>query len=187
MNVNWQGKLAEAVKRIQERYAYVGSKTGASLLAVVYPPEAEPVVYREWDAQVARLGSDYDVQALDVLAITGRAVAELGSEHVVASITDPMPGSNPEAELGRMWITAITNEIHDLLDNSQADWPVVALQHVAALYPATSPRALLQALWDSPKPLRGPVIVLIPGTLTEARVYSFLNKVSEVMYRGDII
>ena len=121
MNGDWQWKLAEAVKRIQERYAYVGSKTGASLLAIVYPPEAENAVYREWDAQIARLGSDYDIQTVDVLAITVQAVADLGSEHVVASIADPMPGSNPEAELGRMWITAVTREIHDRLDNSQAE------------------------------------------------------------------
>lgn len=187
MNGDWQWKLAEAVKRVQERYAHVGSKTGASLLAIVYPPEAEKAVYHEWDAQIARLGSDYDVQSVDVLTSTVQTVADLGSEHVVASIADPMPGSSPEAELGRMWITAITREIHDRLDNSQASRPVVVLHNVAALHPATSPRSLLQALWDSDKPLRGPVIIFIPGRLTEARVYSFLNRESEVMYRGDII
>ena len=187
MNEDWQWKLAEAVKRIQERYAYIGSKTGASLLAIVYPPEAETVVYREWDAQIASLGSDYDVQTVDVLATTVKAVADLGSDHVVASIADPMPGSSPEAELGRMWITAVTREIYHRLDNSQANRPVVVLHNVAALYPATGPRALLQALWDSAKPLRGPVIIFIPGKLTEARVYSFLDRESEVMYRGDII
>ena len=107
MTEDWRWKLAEAVKRIQERYAYVGSKTGASLLAVVYPPEAENAVYREWDAQIGRLSSDYDIQTVDVLAITVQAVSDLGSEHVVASIADPMPGSSPEAELGHMWITAV--------------------------------------------------------------------------------
>lgn len=187
MSGDWQWKLAEAVKRMQERYAYVGSSTGASLLAIVYPPEAETALYREWDAQIAHLGPDYDIQTVDVLAITVQTVADLGSEHVVASIADPMPGSSPEAELGRLWITAVTREIHARLDNSQADRPIVVLHNVAALYPATSPRALLQALWDNARPLRGPVIIFIPGKLTEARVYSFLNRETEVMYRGDII
>lgn len=187
MNGDWQWKLEEALKRIQERYAYVGSKTGASILAVVYPPEAETAVYREWDAQLARLGADYDVQTVDVLALTVQAVADLGSEHIVASMADPMPGSNPQADLGRMWVTAITSEVYKHLDNSDVRRPVAVLHNVAALYPATGPRALMQALWDNEKPLRGPVVILIPGKLVEERVYSFLNREDELMYRGDII
>lgn len=187
MTHDWRWKIDEAVNRIQERYAYVGSKTGASLLAVVYPPEAETAVYHEWSAQTARLGPVYDLQTINILNITVQAVASLGSEHIVASIADPMPGSNPEADLGRMWVTAVCQEIHVRLDQSQKERPVAVLQNVAALYPATTPYALLQALWDNAKPLRGPVIIFIPGRLTEKRGYAFLNKESELMYRGDII
>lgn len=184
---DWHWKIDEAVKRIQERYAYVGSKTGAALLAIVYPPEAETAVFHEWSAQTARLSPEYDLHTLDVLAITVQAVAELGSDHIVASIADPMPGSNPEAELGRMWVTAVCQQIHAALDHSLKAYPAAVLQNVAALYPATTPRALLQALWDNAKPLRGPVIIFIPGQLVETRVYTFMNKETELMYRGDII
>lgn len=187
MTHDWRWKIDEAVKRIQERYAYVGSKTGASLLAIVYPPEAETAVFHEWSVQTARLGPEYDLQTIDILAVTVAKVSELGSEHIVAAMTDPMPGSNPEAELGRMWVTAIFEQIHARLDQSQKDRPVVVLQNVAALYPATGPRALLQIVWDNAKPLRGPVIIFIPGKLVEQRVYAFLNKETELMYRGDII
>jgi hypothetical protein len=187
MTHDWRWKIDEAVKRIQERYAYVGSKTGAALLALVYPPEAETAVFHEWSAQTARLGPQYDLHTIDILAVTVANVAELGSEHIVAAMANPMPGSNPEADLGRMWVSAICEQIHACLDQSQKERPVAVLQNVAALYPATTPRALLQALWDNAKPLRGPVIIFIPGQLVEQRVYSFLNKENELMYRGDII
>ena len=184
---DWRWKLDEAVKRIQERYAYVGSKTGAAFLAIIYPPEAETAVFHEWSAQTARLGPTYDLKTIDVLAVTNQAVAELGSEHIIASIDNPMPGSNPEADLGRMWVTAVAQHIHTGLDESPKERPVAVLQNVAALHPATTPRALLQALWDNPKPLNGPVVIFIPGKLVAAREYTFLNKVTEVMYRGDIL
>jgi hypothetical protein len=47
---------------------------------------------------------------------------------------------------------------------------------------------LMQRLWDKEQEsLEGPVVILIPGTLTEPRRYSFLNQVDEYMYRGDIL
>lgn len=184
---DWRWKIDEALKRIQKGYAYVGSKTGAALLAIVYPLEAETAVFREWSAQTARLGSEYDLQTIDLLAVTLQVVAELGSDQIVASIADPMPGSKPEVALGREWIKTIVAQIHNHLDQSQKERPVVVLQKVAALHPATTPRALLQALWDNNKSLRGPVVIFIPGQLVESRVYAFLNKENEPMYRGDII
>lgn len=187
MNRDWRWKLGEAINRLQERYEYIGSKSGAPFLAIVYPPEAELAVYNEWETQIAHLSSDYEVQIVDLLVMTVDIVSELGSEHVVDSIENPMPGSKPEAELGAMWIANITREIRECLDHSQAEKPVAVLYHVAALHPATSPRYLLQGLWDDARALRGPVIIFIPGTLNEARVYTFLNRKREAMYRGDII
>jgi hypothetical protein len=62
------------------------------------------------------------------------------------------------------------------------------LERLAALYPASSPRAVMQALWDSSQAeLNGPVVLLIPGVLVEARVYYFVGQVEEFMYRGDIL
>ena len=46
----------------------------------------------------------------------------------------------------------------------------------------------MQQLWDSAQSaLLGPVVVLIPGTLTGPRTYAFLDAKSEFMYRGDLL
>lgn len=56
------------------------------------------------------------------------------------------------------------------------------------LYPATTPKQLMHTLWNSSNAnLTTPVVVLIPGTMIEKRVYNFVNKVREFMYRGDIL
>jgi len=66
--------------------------------------------------------------------------------------------------------------------------PVIVLKSLAALYPVTGPQMLMQRLWDrEQESLEGPVVFLIPGTLTEPRRYSFLNQEDEYMYRGDIL
>jgi len=65
---------------------------------------------------------------------------------------------------------------------------VVVLERLAALYPASGPRAVMQTLWDSDHAaLEGPVVLLVPGVLDEARVYRFVGHVEEFMYRGDIL
>ena len=46
--VDWQWKLREAVDTIRARYDQIGRKTGAPFLAIVYPPEAEAAVLKEW-------------------------------------------------------------------------------------------------------------------------------------------
>jgi hypothetical protein len=46
----------------------------------------------------------------------------------------------------------------------------------------------MQTLWDSDHAaLDGPVVLLVPGVLIEARVYRFVGQVEEFMYRGDIL
>ena len=48
---DWQWKIGEAVERVRTRYEFIGRKTGAPFLAVVYPPEAETAFLKEWHAQ----------------------------------------------------------------------------------------------------------------------------------------
>ena len=48
---DWRWKIGEAIERIRTRYDYIGRKTGAPFLALVYPPEAEPAVLKEWHTQ----------------------------------------------------------------------------------------------------------------------------------------
>jgi hypothetical protein len=185
---DWSWKLREAVDRIRTRYDHIGRKTGAPFLAIVYPPEAEAAVLREWRTLAGTLGPDFDVRSVDVLDVTSSVIGELGAENIVEALTDPMPGASPESELGSMWASALAARVKEAAVGRGRGRPVVVLERLAALYPATGPRAVMQNLWDSEqRALEGPVIVLIPGTLVEARVYHFVDQREEFMYRGDIL
>lgn len=185
---DWSWKLQEAVERIKTRYDHIGRKTGAPFLAVVYPSEAEIAVLKEWQTLLGTLGTNFEVKRIDVLAVTMSVIEQLGSENIVDAMSDPMPGSNPEVELGHMWVREVVTAVHDSLRSKTAAKMVISLERLAALYPATGPRAVMQALWDSNQSsLDGPVVVLIPGRLDEPRVYAFVNQQPELMYRGDIL
>jgi len=45
---DWRWKIGEVAERLRTRYEHIGRKTGAPFLALVYPPEAEASVLREW-------------------------------------------------------------------------------------------------------------------------------------------
>lgn len=187
--VDWGWKLREAVDTIKTRYGHIGRKTGAPFLGIVYPPEAESAVFREWRAMVETLKPEFDVRTIDVLEVTKTVIAQLGAENIVSAIADPMPGSNPEAELAHMWIAALVDKVKTCaIEPPPTGKIVIVLEFMAALYPATGPRDLMQQLWDQNQSfLAGPVVVLVPGTLIERKVYSFLNERDELMYRGDIL
>jgi hypothetical protein len=185
---DWAWKLREAAERVRSRYEHIGRKTGAPFLAVVYPPDTELAVMKEWHMLLATLGSSFEVRTVDVLQTTMAVLDEFGAENVVQSMADPMPGSSPEAELGNMWVAAVAAEVRSKAEKRGQEKPVVVLERVGALYPVTGPRAVMQLLWDSEqRSLEGPVVVLIPGILREARVYMFMNQHEEFMYRGDIL
>jgi hypothetical protein len=100
-----------------------------------------------------------------------------------------MPGSDPQAELGRRWVDRISEQIHDFSTRSGCGpLPLVIVERLAALYPAAGPRAIMQAVWDTEKAsLDAVVVFLIPGTLLQPRVYLFVNRQEEFMYRGDVL
>jgi len=112
--VDWSWKLREAIDRIRNRYDHIGRKTGAPFLAIVYPPEAEAAVLREWRTLIASLGEGFSVCTIDVLDLTMKELTELGAENLVASFCDPMPGSDPEADLGHLWVRAVGAEIKQI-------------------------------------------------------------------------
>jgi hypothetical protein len=145
-------------------------------------------VLKEWHILASTLRPEFDVRTVDVLEITAAAVDELGCENIVDAMVSPMPGSNPQTELAVLWINAVASRVKELSTQGTSGRPVVALQALAALYPVAGPRDVMQQLWDSADAVTNvPVIVLIPGTLLERKVYSFLNCRDEVMYRGDIL
>jgi hypothetical protein len=184
---DWSWKLQEAIERIKTRYEYIGRKTGAPFLAIVYPPEVEIKVLKEWRTLAKTLSKDFDVKTIDVLAVTMSVIEDVKIDNILGSIGDPMPGSNPESELGHMWVTAITNAVEEASRQETAK-TVIVLENLASLYPVTGPRTVMQNLWDNEHAcLDGPVVILIPGTLKEPRVYSFVNKQDEFMYRGDVL
>lgn len=187
--VDWSWKLREAVDAIKNRYDQIGRKTGAPFLGIVYPPEAETAVLREWHTLAASLKPEFDVRTIDVLAVTRTVIEQLGGNNIVDAMTHPMPGSNPEAELGHMWLATLVAKVKEVGTQPPPQGKIViVLEFVAALYPATGPRDLMQQLWDQNQSfLSGPVVVLIPGTLIERKVYSFLDRRDELMYRGDIL
>jgi len=188
-SVDWAHKLRQAIERITTRYEHIGRKTGAPFLAIVYPPDSESEVLREWKTLTDSLYSDYDFREIDAMALTTAEVEKHGVENIVALLEKPMPGSNAKSELGQMWVTAVVNAVkEESQKSSKSKRIVVVLRGLAALYPATGPRAVMQTLWDSQQSiLEGPVVVFIPGSLAEPRVYSFLNLTEEFMYRGDIL
>jgi hypothetical protein len=185
---DWRWKIGEVAERLRTRYEHIGRKTGAPFLAFVYPPEAEASVLREWHTVTDSLRPDIDVRSINVIEVTQDILNGIGAEEVVAAIRDPMPGSDPTSDLGRMWIDAIANRVKVRLSEPGDGKPVVSLEYLAALFPAAAPRDLMQILWDSAQSeLDGPVVVLIPGESDGTRTYSFLGKINEFMYRGDLL
>ena len=187
--VDWGWKLRETVETLKTRYEHIGRKTGAPFLGVVYPPEAETAVLKEWHTMAASLKPEFDIRTIDVLAVTKEVIDEIGGENIVSAMQNPMPGATPEADLGAIWVTALVKRVKECgTQPTPTGKIVIVLEFVAALYPAAGPRDLMQRLWDQEQSfLAGPVVVLIPGTLVERKVYSFLNQRDELMYRGDIL
>ena len=185
---NWKWKIGEAIERIRSRYDYIGRKTGAPFLAVVYPTEMENAARKEWHDQTSALPLDFDVRPIDVLEITQQILTDLGAQNVVAALRQPMPGSDPEIELGSLWINAVADAVRGCFSEPGSRKIVVVLERLSAFYPACGPRDVMQELWGSVQSsLDGPVVVLIPGHIEGPRTYSFLGKKSEFMYRGDLI
>lgn len=185
---NWKRKLEEASTQIKTGYAQIGRKTGVAHLAIVYPPEAETAVLKEWQSITAGLGAEFEIKIIDVLAVTMAVIKAIGCQAIIDTITQPMPGSDPESELGQMWLQSVGEKVKATTSSQVNSKLVIVLQYLAALYPATSPRALMQKMWENQQfSVDCPVIFFIPGTLTQRRVYSFVNKREELMYRGDIL
>lgn len=156
-------------------------------MAIVYPPELEVEVLREWRSLAAGLAPDFDVRTVDVLVVTQAALADLGVENVVEALGNPMPGSDPVVELGHHWVDAVARHVRERFDAPKGR-PVVSVEGIAALYPVAGPRDVMQQLWDcAQSALDGPVVVLVPGTVRGSRTYSFLDLRNEFMYRGDLL
>ncbi len=185
---DWRWKIGEVMERLRSRYEHIGRKTAAPFLAIVYPTELEVAFLNEWHTQASSLPSELEAITIDVLDVTQGVISEIGIEDITDSFNDPMPGADPICDLGKLWVRAIVEEVHTAYKNAKAVKPVVVLERLAAMHPATGPRDVMQALWDGDQStLTGPVVILIPGTLTGPRTYSFVDTNEELMYRGDLL
>lgn len=192
MSMNdWRRKISEAMERIRTRYDFIGRKTGAPFLAIVYPPEVEAAFLKEWRTQCATLHPEIDMRSVNELQVTHCIITEIGAANIVSSMEVPMPvsdPSDPQAELGGLWVSAVAAAVESRLAEPGKGKPVVSLERLAALYPAAGPRDVMQRLWDSAQSLlNGPVVVLISGHVMESRTYSFVAQRDEFMYRGDLL
>ena len=187
-SLDWKRRLREAAVRLRDHYHAIGLATGAPFLGILYPPDLEVPVLTEWRAQLGALGSDYEFVEVDALTSTQRVLATIGTAHIVESLADPMPGSDPQADLAREWIRTVVADVHQAHDQAKAGRPVVTITRLAALYPAAGPRAVMQELWDSDQAiLERPIVLLIPGSHRGPRTYAFLDLREELMYRGDLL
>jgi len=186
---DWHWKLREASERIKTRYEHIGRKTGAPFLGIVYAPEAQKAVLREWGVLTKALEDEYQFSRLDALELTNQAIKQWGAERFVQDMEQPFPGSDPQAEMAESWVQSIIKAIKDSQQRQSPNKKlIVSLERLSALYPLTGPRYLMQQLWDSAERLlEGPVVLLIPGTMQGARTYLFANQKSEFMYRGDLL
>src|SRR5437667_11312942 len=125
---DWEWKLREALDRVRTRYEHIGRKTGAPFLAVVYPPEAERSVLKEWHTLATTLEPEFSVHAVDVLEVTSRVIQQFGAQSLVESMKDPMPGSDPTCELGSMWTNAVATSVREAVARPGTGRPVVVLQ-----------------------------------------------------------
>jgi len=187
--IDWKKRIGEAVERFTADYDSIGRKSGSPLLAIVFPPSYEREVLREWKIQIDPHSKKFEFLELDVLAITMAQIDTIGIDGIVNILKDPMPGSNAENELGQMWVSAIVDSIRSKYESAdKSRRTIIFLTRLGALYPASGPRMVMQALWDNQMSmLLGPIVFLIPGSQVEARVYRFLDRVEEFMYRGDVV
>ena len=185
---DWKWKIGEAIERLRSRYSFIGRKTGAPFLALVYPSDLETAVLKEWHTQCDALRPEIDVRTVDVLAITQNVIADIGASEIVHALENPMPGSDTQTELGYRWVTAVAEAVQSRAAEPGSGKPVISLERLAALYPAVGPRDVMQQLWDNGQSsLDGPVVVMIPGRVVGTRTFSFVGRRDEFMYRGDLI
>ena len=189
MSEDWRWTIHEAIATLDTRYGAIGSMTGVPFLALVYPPGVERGFWHELRFQLEALRPRIDARYLDLLALTTRAIDEIGLETVIGSLEDPFTIADAQADLGRLWLDRARQEVRALADlRDRPGRPVIVIESIAALYPAAGPFMLMQTLWnDEEARIDAPVLVPIPGSLEGPRSYRFLDRDVELMYRGDLL
>ena len=106
---DWRDKVHRAIERVTEQYDSIGKMTGIPVLGIIISPEMEENAINEWKIQSNTI-EGYRFEEINVLKVTIDEVSNLGVDHVVNMIENPMPGASPESELGNIWIKEIINK-----------------------------------------------------------------------------
>ncbi len=149
-DVDWPWKIREAIERVKTRYDHIGRNTGASFLAVVYPPDAEAAVLKEWHTQLAGRS-----------ARSSRFTRSTSSRSRWPFLMNSEARTSFRQSLSRCWIksrirpgqyvewNAVATAVRERSAKEGVKRPIVVLERTGALFPAASPRAVMQQLWDS--------------------------------------
>ncbi len=157
-------------------------------LAIVYPPEVDRAFQKELQIQIEALAPGIEGRFVDIVEITQNVISDLGIETIITELSDPNNSENAKTDLGRMWIEEIKSAVRNASSVSSEGKPVIIIDGITALFPAAGPFMLMQSLWnDEQAKLNCPIIVPIPGMVTGPRNYRFLNRIDELMYRGDLL
>ena len=184
---DWRGKVHRAIERVTEQYDNIGKMTGLPVLGIIISPDMEENAVREWRIQSSTLNG-FHFEEIDVLELTTDEVERFGVDNIVNMIEKPMPGAKPESELGYIWVKTIADNIFEFISGWESEHKlVIYLTRLGALHPVSTPRDIVQYLVEHKDSLSIPIILFIPGSLTEPRAYKFLDLVEEFMYRGDLI
>ncbi len=184
---DWRDKVHRAIERVTDQYLKIGRMTGIPVLGIIISPDMEENAVQEWKIQSNTL-NEFHFEEIDVLELTTAEVERFGVDNIVTMIEKPMPGAKPESDLGKIWVKAVADRIFELISGwKNEEKLVIYLTRLGALHPVSTPRALVQYLIESRDSLSIPIIIFIPGSLTEPRAYKYLDLVEEFMYRGDLI
>lgn len=188
MNDQLDWKIKEAILKLKNNYDFIGHKTGAPFLGIVYNHSEEQWFYKEWDAQVQSIANEFVFFDIDFLKLIHNCISNLGINEAIDAINNPMRGNSPYNGLAELFIDDTIEIIKEKLSNPSNKKPILVLKKLDALFPVTTPHTLFQNLWDiHGNILKCPVVCLIPGKNSNGRSYLFLNEIQELMYRGDLL
>jgi hypothetical protein len=183
----WKDIVRDAFNDVTSRYDQIGRKTGGRTLSLVISPKAETLAVREWQSYIPSVQDRFAFQEINILDITVEETEKIGLDEVVNLLENPMIGEDPKKALGLRWENAAIKKMITICKEEHEKKLIIYVTKLSALYPATTPKNILQKLWKNIDQITVPVVLFLPGTEKEARTYLYLDKVKEYVYRGDII
>ena len=183
----WKDIVRDAFNDVTSRYDQIGRKTGGRTLSLIISPQSESLAVKEWNAYLSSVQDRFVFHEINMLDITVKETEKIGLDRVVDLLENPMIGEDPNKALGLRWENAAIKRMIEICQEKEDKKVILYMTKLSALHPATTPKNILQKLWNNIDKITVPVVLFLPGTEQEARTYLYLDKVKEYVYRGDII